>query len=351
MVLCSLTWVIAFAHPGRTDSSGGHWVRTEGWGYEVGTYHYHNGGSSSGQSSSSSASSSYSYPFIKETEPKSDEPEEKTYIPTNDIQVSEIPEISSNVNISETTEEASDVQIAETTEPPSDSEAISDVSLEYIETKKNAEAKPKIKKEVETEFSGFDFLEDWEPTYNYSKARKVYEENNNPDKSGWDDFWLLLCLYAFIIVFGGFVIWLRQKPIIDVPPKKDKLPNKLNVIDEYQLVQAIKEDNNKLFEALSEKQQALIPEGTAIDENGLPHLVNRQYGYGRLYNAFVTKSGNHYHRSRCPEILGHKKKCIHRYDAIKSYQPCLRCKPLRHVDDWYLEYIEIEKTKNNIRQK
>lgn len=54
MVLCSLTWIIAFAHPGRTDSNGGHWVRTEGWGYEVGTYHYHDG-SSAGQSSSSSS--------------------------------------------------------------------------------------------------------------------------------------------------------------------------------------------------------------------------------------------------------------------------------------------------------
>ena len=57
MVLCSLTWIIAFAHPGRTDSNGGHWVRTEGWGYEVGTYHYHDG-SSAGQSSSSSSFSS-----------------------------------------------------------------------------------------------------------------------------------------------------------------------------------------------------------------------------------------------------------------------------------------------------
>ena len=123
------------------------------------------------------------------------------------------------------------------------------------------------------------------------------------------------------------------------------------IVHDIQFIQKIKEENNKLLEALDKKQQALIPEGTAIDENGLPYLVNRQYGYGRLYNAFVTKSGNHYHRSRCPEILGRKKKCIHRYDAIKSYQPCIRCKPLSHVDDWYLEYIEIEKTKNNIRQK
>jgi LPXTG-motif cell wall-anchored protein len=33
------------AHPGRTDRYGGHTVRTPGWGYPVGSYHYHNGGS------------------------------------------------------------------------------------------------------------------------------------------------------------------------------------------------------------------------------------------------------------------------------------------------------------------
>lgn len=31
----------AFAHPGRTDARGGHYVTAEGWGYAVGTYHYH----------------------------------------------------------------------------------------------------------------------------------------------------------------------------------------------------------------------------------------------------------------------------------------------------------------------
>ena len=36
--------------PGRTDSSGGHYVRTSGWGYPVGSYHYHNGGYSDSSS-------------------------------------------------------------------------------------------------------------------------------------------------------------------------------------------------------------------------------------------------------------------------------------------------------------
>lgn len=36
-----ITSVSVYAHPGRTDGRGGHAVNTEGWGYEVGTYHYH----------------------------------------------------------------------------------------------------------------------------------------------------------------------------------------------------------------------------------------------------------------------------------------------------------------------
>jgi hypothetical protein len=33
----------AYAHPGRTDAQGGHYVRTAGWGYPVGSYHCHSG--------------------------------------------------------------------------------------------------------------------------------------------------------------------------------------------------------------------------------------------------------------------------------------------------------------------
>lgn len=47
-----------YAHPGRTDSNGGHWDRKNG------TYHYHNGGySSSGSNSYNGSSGSYSYDY------------------------------------------------------------------------------------------------------------------------------------------------------------------------------------------------------------------------------------------------------------------------------------------------
>lgn len=55
----------AWAHPGRTDSNGGHTCRTncEKWGYKTGEYHYHNGGSSG--SSNGSVSGSTKEPNVK----------------------------------------------------------------------------------------------------------------------------------------------------------------------------------------------------------------------------------------------------------------------------------------------
>lgn len=42
LIICIvISSITASAHPGRTDAQGGHAVKTEGWGYEVGTYHYH----------------------------------------------------------------------------------------------------------------------------------------------------------------------------------------------------------------------------------------------------------------------------------------------------------------------
>ncbi|WLR50075.1 copper amine oxidase N-terminal domain-containing protein [Bacillus tianshenii] len=64
-LILSSTPAVVDAHPGRTDSSGGHYCRTnctEKWGLQYGEYHYHNGG---GSSSSSSSSSTYTAPAPK----------------------------------------------------------------------------------------------------------------------------------------------------------------------------------------------------------------------------------------------------------------------------------------------
>lgn len=41
VTLIAVSSATATAHPGRTDARGGHEVKTEEWGYEIGTYHYH----------------------------------------------------------------------------------------------------------------------------------------------------------------------------------------------------------------------------------------------------------------------------------------------------------------------
>lgn len=64
LFICIYIFIImagnAYAHPGRTDSSGGHTCRTncEKWGLSYGEYHNHGGGGSSTSSSGSSSSTS-----------------------------------------------------------------------------------------------------------------------------------------------------------------------------------------------------------------------------------------------------------------------------------------------------
>ncbi len=38
LIILILVTNSVYAHPGRTDSQGGHYVRTPGWGYPVGSY-------------------------------------------------------------------------------------------------------------------------------------------------------------------------------------------------------------------------------------------------------------------------------------------------------------------------
>lgn len=88
-----------------------------------------------------------------------------------------------------------------------------------------------------------------------------------------------------------------------------------------------------------QKKTAIIPNGYVIGPDGLPYKSNREYGWGREFNVFVTNNGKHFHRSRCKIVKGKKKKLMHRYTAIfKKYTPCAYCNPKNRIDDWYLKY-------------
>lgn len=93
-------------------------------------------------------------------------------------------------------------------------------------------------------------------------------------------------------------------------------------------------------------QSSIIPAGVAIGKDGLPYVKMREYGYGKRFNAFVTKYSDCYHRSKCSTIRFHKKILMHRYEALKLYRPCTICKPVDHIERWYKQYLE-----NNNQQK
>ena len=86
LVALPLAPVPVYAHPGRTDSSGGHTCRTNcaSWGYGQGEYHHHGGGGSSG----GSTGGTYTAPVETYQEPQTfvelptDTPPPVIYIPT-----------------------------------------------------------------------------------------------------------------------------------------------------------------------------------------------------------------------------------------------------------------------------
>lgn len=82
-------------------------------------------------------------------------------------------------------------------------------------------------------------------------------------------------------------------------------------------------------------QKNSIPSRYAIDENNLPYVKNRVYGWGKEFNVFITKKGKYFHRSKCSKIKGKNKILLHRYTAVKSYEPCPYCKPKSNIDKWY----------------
>ena len=102
-----------------------------------------------------------------------------------------------------------------------------------------------------------------------------------------------------------------------------------------------KEKNNKkslppASMTVPQKTLTAIPEGYTIGDDGLPYKNNREYGWGKEFNVFVTKYGKCYHRSKCNSLTPTNKRLIHRYTAINDgYKPCPRCKPKNYIDDWY----------------
>ncbi len=92
------------AHPGRTDSNGGHYCRTNcaKWGLANGEYHYHNGGSTSSDSSTSSDHSSgntYTAPAVQPTVPQYQVSSLKVYVNGTRVQFASDPVLYKDSNL------------------------------------------------------------------------------------------------------------------------------------------------------------------------------------------------------------------------------------------------------------
>jgi hypothetical protein len=85
---------------------------------------------------------------------------------------------------------------------------------------------------------------------------------------------------------------------------------------------------------------SMIPSDISIDENLLPYVINRQYGYGKRFNAFITPNSNCYHLSRCSALKNKKKTVLHRYIAMNKYKPCSICTPKYLIEDWYIDFLK-----------
>lgn len=88
---------------------------------------------------------------------------------------------------------------------------------------------------------------------------------------------------------------------------------------------------------------SMIPSTVELDRQTLlPKKINRKYGFGRQFNTFVVESDyTLYHRSTCTQIKNSKKKLVHRYIAVCKTTPCPHCNPLNFIDDWYMNFLNV----------
>lgn len=87
---------------------------------------------------------------------------------------------------------------------------------------------------------------------------------------------------------------------------------------------------------------SMIPKTVELERDTLlPRNINREYGYGRRFNAFVDENDlSLYHKSSCPRLKATKKTLVHRYLALCKITPCPQCEPISYIDEWYIDFLK-----------
>ena len=92
------------------------------------------------------------------------------------------------------------------------------------------------------------------------------------------------------------------------------------------------------------EQFVSIPPNIIIGDDNLPCEKDAKEYWGENLTIFITKNGNKYHRSTCR--YGEYPYNIYRLSSY--YSPCAKCKPANIPDKtWYKEYLRIQQIKEH----
>ena len=293
--------IVAYAHPGRTDSNGGHHDYNNVSG--LGSYHYHHGypahlhengicpydydDQTNHESNSNSNSSASSYDATYQPETYAEYGNYDVYLSSGKFHLPGCPKA----------------------KPNGFTRSLSKVTIGY-------EPCPYCKP---LKYSSYEKFEEQE----LGKGQEEIpdSENERPHSSNF----LLYGFGGVICICAGYRYFSKRK-------KNKKLTDKeQNEYNYYFSCYAFYEPEDFVD----------IPKGTYI-KDGLPcSSGNGPYG---IYTAYVTKKGKKYHRrescSKSPYL--HTTNLVY---AMRLYGPCKRCVNCLPDLSWYKEYIRIKQIK------
>lgn len=102
----------------------------------------------------------------------------------------------------------------------------------------------------------------------------------------------------------------------------------------------LKEAYRQRYEGKSISEIACVPPDVWFDEDDFPHQKNPLSG--DIFTVYITKKGKSYHTADCPS--GRHGRAVNIcYAKWKGLGACDRCKPMRDLPKWLLEYQRISR--------
>ena len=303
---------IVFAHPGRTDSQGGH------YNHKTGEYHYHGGsGSSSNYSSGSSSSSSGWKPSYSSN---------YSTVPSFDYSILTTPRA--------------------TMRPASSPRNTPHIIITPIPTKTPGPTNTPSPT-ISTAAGSFPGTTS---TASYSKSRKK--------GVGFVNF--IFFVLSIIGVRSLFIDYTERKRFNDerlriareqaaqrALTEREESAARIKAEREYYAKkeaaeQKFLEERRKywmMYRHVDPIDCVDVPPRTEIGGDGRPRTIGAA-GWGPQHTVYISDKGDRFHRRSCK----YAKHAIHAYDT-RGYFPCNQCKPDVPDYSWYKEYLRIKAVK------